>query len=174
MVTIVVAAGVPLLGKPLDWQNSVSYSWSGSRRQWLVTAIVMTLAVTGTCTSLVWWLIPHYHLPAVMYGFVVMGYVAAMGVAWAPMTDRPGEHSYLHAHFLGGAAVATLAFVILAIVLWFGVSVPTTARTVCIAAMILALCWPLLFFTPARRVFLALESVLALTISAAVILLLVG
>jgi hypothetical protein len=109
-----------------------------------------------------------------MYGVIAVAYAAFMGVAWIPMTERPGEHSYRHGHFLGGSILATLAIVSMATVVWFGVSVPIAARVACIAAMILAAGWPLLFFSPARRIFLILESLIAVTFSAAVVLLLVG
>lgn len=173
-VTAVVAAGVPLLGKPLDWQNSVSYTWAGSRRQFLVLAVVMSLAGAGMCAGLIAWVIPHYHMPALMYGVTVVAYIALMGVAWVPMTDKPGEHSYLHPHFVGGATLTTLAIVAMASAAWFGVNVPPAARVLSILAVVLAACWPLLFFSPARRAFLLLESLIALTFFGTLALLLIG
>jgi hypothetical protein len=173
-VIAVVAAGVPLLGKPLDWQNSVSYSWTGSRRKFLILAVVMSFAGAGMCAGWIEWIIPHYHLPALIYGVVAIAYIALMGVAWVPMTDKPGDHSYLHPHFVGGAALATLAIVAMASVAWFGVNVPVAARVLSFSAMILAACWPLLFFSPARRAFLLLESLIALTFFGTIVLLLIG
>lgn len=174
IAAIVVVAAVPLLSQPLDLQDSVSRSWSRSRRTWLVTAIAMSLAGTGISTSLAFWAIPHYSLPAFMYAVVAIAYIAFMGIAWVPMTDRPGEHSYWHGHFLGGSVVATLAIVAMATVVWFGASVPAAARIACIAAMMLAASWPFLFIGPARRVFLLLESSIAVAFSVAAVLLLVG
>jgi len=174
IATIVAVAAVPLLSGPLDWQDSVSRSWSKSLRRWLAIAIVMSLAGTGICTSLAFWVTPHYHLPAFMYGVIAVAYVAFMSVAWIPMTERPGEHSYLHGHFLGGLIITILALVAMATVVWFGVSVPMAARVACIAAMVLAAGWPFLFFGPGRRIFLLLESLIAVTFSMAVVLLLVG
>lgn len=162
-VAAVIAAAVPLLGKPLDWQNSVSYSWAGSRRQFFVLAVVMSLAGAGMCAGLMGWVIPHYHMPALMYGVTAVAYVALMGVAWVPMTDKPGEHSYLHPHFVGGAVLATLAIVAMASVAWFSMNVTTATRLLSLLAVVLAGCWPLLFFSPARRVFLILEGLIALT-----------
>jgi hypothetical protein len=109
-----------------------------------------------------------------MYVVIVLAYVAFMSVAWIPMMDRPNEHSYWHGHFLGGSALATLAVVAMAIVVWSGVDVPVIARIVCFAAMVLAAGWPLLFFTPLRRAFLVLEGLIAMTFSVAIVLLLVG
>ncbi len=171
LIIFVVAAGVPLLGEPLDWQDSVSRSWVRSRSRWLLVAVVMR---TGTCISLVLWLIPRYHLPALTYGVIAVVYVISFAVIWVPMTDRPGQHSYWHGHFLGASALSTLAAVTMAIVVWYGVNVSNAARIACFVAMILAVSWPLLFFSPARRMFLLLESLIAFTISVAIMLLLVG
>ena len=174
LIIFVVAAGVPLLGEPLDWQDSVSRSWARSRSKWLIVAVVMSFAVTGTCISLVLWLIPRYHLPALTYGIIGIVYVISFTVTWVPMTDRPGQHSYWHGHFLGASALSTLAAVTMAMVVWFGVNVSNAARIVCFVAMISAVSWPFLFFSPARRMFLLLESLIALTIAVAIMLLLVG
>lgn len=171
-ITAVVAAGVPLLGAPLDWQNSVSYSWSGSRRKFLTLAIVMSLAGAGICAGLVSWVIPHYRLPVLMYGVVAVAYVALMSVAWVPMNNRPGEHSFLHGHFLGGALLATLAVVAMVCVVWFSTDVPVLTRAMSCLTMLLAASWPLLFFSPARRAFLVLESLIALTFFGTILLLL--
>jgi len=126
------------------------------------------------CTGLIVWSIPHYHLPELMYGVVAVAYVALMGVAWVPMTEKPGEHSYLHPHFLGGATLATLAIVAMVSVTWFGLGVPTPARVLSFSAMVLAACWPLLFFSPARRVFLVFESLIALAFLGTLTLLLIA
>jgi hypothetical protein len=174
MVTIVVAAGIPLLSGPFDWQNSVSNSWTSSHRIWLTLAIVMSLAGTTGCASLAWWVIPHYHLPMLMYAVIALAYVAFMSVAWIPMVNRPGEHSYWHGHFLGGSALATLAVIAMILIVWCGVGVPMATRIVCFAAMVLAAGWPLLFFTPLRRAFLVLEGLIAMTFSVAIVLLLAG
>ena len=109
-----------------------------------------------------------------MYAIILAAYIAFMAVAWLPMTDRPGEHSYLHGHFLGGSALATLAIAAMATVALFGSNVPVETRVVCGAAMVLAAGWPLLFIGPARRIFLAFESLIAVTFSVAIVLLLVG
>jgi len=174
MIIFVLAAGVPLLGGPLDWQDSVSHSWTKSQHKWLLFGVLMSLAVTGACISLVLWLIPHYHLPSLTYGVIALVYVASFAVIWIPMTDRPGQHSYWHGHFLGGGGLCTLAVIAMAIVLWFGINVSNVARIACFVAMIFAVSWPLLFFSPARRMFLVLESLIAVTIWAAIMLLLVG
>lgn len=172
IAAIVVTSALPLLGAPLDWQDSVSHSWAGSRRRWLRMATLFSLAGTGLCVSLAFWVIPHYHLPAFMYAVILLAWVAFMGVAWIPMTNRPGEHSYSHGHFLGGSVLATSAILAMAVVVWFGVDVSSPARLVCIMAMTFALAWPLLFISPAKRFFLALESLIAMTFSTAVVLLL--
>lgn len=174
IAVIVVAAAVPLLGKPLDWQDSVSHSWAGSARKQQVMAVVMSLAGTGICTSLALWVIPRYHLPAFMYGVILAAYLAFLGVALVPMTERPGEHSFWHWHFLGGSSLATLAIVAMGTVAMFGTTVSLETRIVCFVAMVFAAGWPLLFFTRARRIFLALESLIAVTFSVAIILLLRG
>ena len=174
MIIFVLAAGVPLLGGPLDWQDSVSHSWASSQHKWQIFGVLMSLAVTGACISLVLWLIPYYHLPALMYGVIALVYVASFAVVWVPMTDRPGQHSYWHGHFLGASVLATLAAIAMATVVWFGLNVSNAARIACFVAMILAVSWPLLFFSPARRMFLVLESLIALMILVAIMLLLVG
>jgi hypothetical protein len=174
MVVIVMAAAVPPLSGPLDWRDSVSRTWTRSRRKWLVLAVLMSLAGTGLCVSLAWWVVPHYHLSALMYRVIAAAYLAFMGVAWIPMTDRPGEHSYWHGHFLGGTVLATLAVVAMAGVLWSGMGVSPVARMLCWVSMVLAAGWPFLFFSSARRMFLVLESVIALAFLVAVTMLLVG
>ena len=174
MIIFVVAAGAPLLGRPLDWQDSVSHSWARLQHKWLQFGLVMSLAVTGACMSLVLWLIPYYHLPIVMYGVIAIIYVISFAVIWIPMKDRPGQHSYWHGHFLSAGVISTLAVITMAIVLWFGINISNIARIACFVAMILSACWPLLFFNPVKRIFLVLESLMALTISVAIILLFVG
>jgi hypothetical protein len=174
IVLIVGAAGVTLFRGPLNWQDSVSYSWARSYRRWLMLAAVMSLAGTGICASLVFWVVPYYHLPVLMYGVVAAAYVAFMAVAWIPMKDRPGQHSYWHGHFLGGSVLATLAIIAMAMVVLNGVNVPILVRVVSFIAMVFAACWPLLFFSPAKRMFLVLESLIALTFSTAIVLLLIG
>ena len=170
-VTAVISAGAPLLGTPLDWQNSVSYSWSVSRRKFLVVGAILSLAGAGMCAGLLLWVIPHYHLPRLMYGIVVVAYIALMGIAWVPMDERPGEHSYFHYHFLGGGLIASLAIVAMASVVWFSTGVPYVTRVTAFLAMVFAIGWPLLFIGPAKRVFLAFESLIALTFLGTVILL---
>lgn len=174
MAVFVITAGLPVLSGSVDWQNSVSYTWSDTRRRFILVGLVMSLAVTAVCISLWFWLIPHYHLPVVTYLLMGLAYVAAMGVLWVPMRERPGEHSFRHIHFLGGATLATIAAVMMAIVLWFGVSVSYLSRIACVVAMLFAVCWPLLFLTSAKRAFLVLESFIALSSSAAIIFLLIG
>jgi hypothetical protein len=171
-VTAVMAAGTPLLSGPLDWRNSVSYSWTRSRRKFLALAIVMSLAGVGISIGWMFWIIPHYHLPTLMYGVVAVAYVALMGVAWVPMNYRPGEHSYLHGHFLGGSLMATLAAIAMACVVWFGTDISVVTRIVSSLSMLLAASWPLLFFSPARKAFLVLESLVALSFFSAIMLLL--
>lgn len=175
MIVFIATAGLPLLGGPVDWQNSVSYTWSGTKPKFLLVGVIMSLAVTCICASFLFWLIPFYHLPTLpSIAIIAVAYVAAIGVLWVPMRDRPGEHSFRHPHYIGGVTLATLAALFLAIVVWFGVNMSSLTRIACFFAMVLAACWPLLFFTKAKRVFLALESLIALSSSVAIILLLIG
>lgn len=163
IVVIIATAATPLFGGQLDWRDSLSRSWTGSRRTWLIMAAIMSVAGTGVCTSLALWAIPYYQLPAIMYGIIGVAYAAFMGVAWMPMAERPGEHSYWHGHFLAGSIVATLAFVAMAVIVCVGKALPPIAWVVCALSMILTAGWPLLFFKPARRIFLPLESLIATT-----------
>jgi hypothetical protein len=174
MTVIVAASALPLLRGPLDIRDSVSRTWSGSRRRWLTLAMVMSVAGTGMCASMGFWLVPYYDLPALTYAVIALAYVAFMGVAWVPMLERPGDHSYLHKHFLGGAALATLAIVAMAIIVFSGKDVPRAAWMACLVSMILAAGWPLPFTRRLRGVFLLIEALIALSFAAAVILLYAG
>lgn len=173
ILVIILASAIPLLGKPLDWQDSVSHSWVGSRRKWLTLATLLTIGGTGLCVSLALWAVPHYDLPVLLYGIIALAYAGMLAVAWVPMTDRPGEHSMLHGHFLGGSALATLAIIALASVIWFGTDVRSATRIASFIALLFAASWPLLFISPARRIFLALESLIAMSFLAALVLLFV-
>jgi hypothetical protein len=174
MIIFVAAAGLPLLGEQIDWQNSVSYTWARTRRRFVIVGLVMSVAVTLICASFWFWLVPHYRLPFFTYPLIVAAYTASIGVLWVPMHERPGEHSIRHLHFLGGAILATLAAIFLATVVWGGANVPSTLRFVCVIAMLLAALWPLLFITPARQRFLVGESLIALSSSVAIMFLLIG
>ncbi|MBL8122419.1 hypothetical protein JNM87_06775 [Candidatus Saccharibacteria bacterium] len=172
MVVIVATSALPLFGLTLDWQDSVSHAWVGSRRRWLWMATLFSLAGTNLCVSLAFWVVPHYQLPAFMYGIICLAWIAFMGVAWIPMRNRPGEHSYSNGHFIGGAVLATAAIFAMATVAWFGQSVSGPARLACYLAMAFALVWPLLFTSLLKRYFLALESLIAVAFSIAIVLLL--
>jgi hypothetical protein len=174
LAMFIAAAGFPLLLAPLDWRGSVSYSWSSSFRTYLSVAATITLGTTGVCITLTLWTIPHFQLPKVMYGILGITYITAMIVAWWPIKEQPGKHSYLHAHFLGAAALAMLALATMACVVFGGTNVMSYTKAVCFVAMILAASWPLLFFSPLRRIFLAVESVIALSICLALVLLIIG
>lgn len=174
ITTIALVAAMPVFKGPLDWQDSVSITWSRSRKTWLATAITMSLAGTGLCTSLAFWLIPHYKLPIVSYCIIAMAYIAFMCIAWVPMTEQPGEHSYLHGHFLGGATLATLAVAALAIIVWSGVGISPIVRIFGVISMIITASWPSMFFGPTRRIFLLHESAIAILFCTTTILLLIG
>jgi hypothetical protein len=172
-VIAVITAGIPLLMQPLDWGSSVSNSWAGSRRKFVTIAIVMSLTGAGMTLGWILWIIPFYQLPKLMYVIVSIAFIGLTAVAWVPMKERPGEHSLLQKHFLGGAAMVTLAIVAMACVTWYGSNITTATRAVSFDAMIFSACWPLLFFTRAKRIFLPLESLIALSFFMTLILLFV-
>ena len=119
-------------------------------------AVVLSLAGTVLCISLALWVVPHYRLPDYMYALILLAYAALLGVAWVPMTERPGEHSYRHGHFLSGSVR------------------PPSGALASVTSMVLAIGWPLLLVEPARRAFLVLESLIAVSFAVAVSLLFVG
>jgi|GEM_PF-4911928 len=137
ILLMVLTSATPLLGKPLDWQDSVSHSWIGSRRKWLTLATLLTIGGTGLCISLALWVVPHYDLPALLHGVIALAYIGLLAVAWIPMTDRPGEHSMTHGHFLGGSILATLAIIAMASIIWFGTDVPQATRVASFVALLL-------------------------------------
>lgn len=172
MLTIVITAAIPLTKQPLDWQDSVSHTWVGSRRTLLLMASIFSLAGTGLCASLAFGVVPHFHLPTLLYAVIFLAWVSFMAVAWIPMEYRPGEHSYAHGHFLGGAVLATSAILAMGLIAWRGVEVPTVPHVSCIVAFVLACLWPLPFTRPFKRFFLVIETLVALSFAVTVVLLL--
>src|SRR4051812_18342422 len=91
--------------------QSVSQTWSLSTKGHLLISIVLTVFGAGLCAFIVGWLVPTYVLWPGMYAVTLAGYLAVLGIAWFPITEKPGEHSFRHPHFIGGAVAACGAIV---------------------------------------------------------------
>jgi hypothetical protein len=102
LAAIVFTGVLPLMGKPFDPSRSVSQSWGETEQFHLFMGAVLTIAGAGFCAFVPGWLMPVYHLPAFMYVVTVLAYLAVLAVAWAPITEKPGEHSLRHPHFVEG------------------------------------------------------------------------
>lgn len=159
---IVIFGAAPLLRKPFDPTESVSQSWGGMPSTHRLLGIILTLFGAGFCAFLTGWLIPVYHLPTFMYGLTAVAYLALLSIAWIPITEKPGEHSLRHPHFVGGALGATGITISYMAILISQPTVPPVSRFLTIVALIYSLCWPLFFLRPARRAFLILECLFVL------------
>lgn len=154
---MLLAALALQLTERFDSSRSVSQVWARSRRSYIFTGVSMSVFGALLCLSLVGWHIPAYRLPTLMYPLVALAYLALLAIAWVPMTEKPGEHSLLHPHFLGGAFVATGAIVGFACILLARPAVPTASYWSTAVSLAYASMWPLFMTVRLRRFFLLLE-----------------
>lgn len=171
LLLILIAGVVPVLLAPKRLHGTVSQAWAGVPR-WIVGP-VMTLGALGVCAGIAGWIIPTYALPTFMYGVVALAFVAMLFIAWVPMHEAPGEHGLVHAHFIGGAGLATLAVVSLGTVVASDL-VPAGIRILGGAGAGIAACWPVLYLTNLKRYFMVAEILIAGVFSWCLIMLFVS
>lgn len=146
-----------LVTQQFDPSSSVSQSWSRSKRAFLFMGISMSVFGALLCVSLLGWTIPHYGLPVLLYPLVLLAYLALLVIAWVPMVEKPGEHSWLHPHFLGGGVVATGALVGFLLILQASPPVPPVSYWLTVLALAYGLLWPVFMLEKVRKYFLVLE-----------------
>lgn len=146
-----------LLTQKFDPSRSVSQSWSRSRRAYIFMGASVTVFGAMLTASLLWWTIPTYHLPALMYPLVTLAYLALLVIAWVPMFEKPGEHSLLHPHFISGGIVATGAAIGFLLILLARPAVPPVSYGAALIALAYGSLWPLFMTERWRRYFLVLE-----------------
>lgn len=154
---MLAAALLVLLTQQFDASRSVSQSWSRSRRAYVFMGVSVTVFGALLVVSLMGWTIPHYGLPWLMYPLVSLAYLALLVIAWVPMIEKPGEHSLLHPHFVGGGIVATGAAIGFLLILLAKPAVPALSFWITVAALSYGALWPLFMTRHLRRYFLVLE-----------------
>ena len=174
MLVILVGGTIPVLGSVTSPSQSVSQLWASSRQKHLATSILLTIFGAGFCGWLAAWLIPNYQLWPGMYVVVALAYVATLGVAWFPLSDKPGEHSLRHPHFIGGATVTYGVVMGYIVILLAHGKIPPVSHGLAIAALVYSAAWPTFFLRGIRNYFIVLEILLVLLFSAVMIALTLG
>lgn len=154
---IIVCGTIPALKTLKSPGQSISQSWAIVGKQRWFTSAALTVFGAGLSASVIGWLVPTYKLWAGMYLVTSLSYLACLTVAWFPMMEKPGEHSYWHPHFIGGATVAYGAVAGYAIILLAGAPIPPISRYLTVSALIYSALWPIFFHRAVRKYFIYLE-----------------
>ena len=157
LTTILVLGIWPVLRAPIALHGTVSQTWTvpRNRRRWFSWAL--SVAGLGTGAGIAGWLIPHFGLSPLLYVITVLACAAMQLVAWVPLHDLPGEHSWRHGHFIGGAALATLAALALGLLAFVPSRIPPAVAVVSAVAAGIAASWPVWYVSHLKRYFLLAE-----------------
>lgn len=162
LLIVVVSGAMPVFQTITSLSQSVSQTWTANESTRRLISVVLTIFGAGICAFMAGWLIPTYQLWPGMYLVILLGYIAVLGIAWVPMTESPGEHSFKHPHFVGGAAAACGAIIGYAAILLANGDVPQTSYYITLAALIYTAMWPLFLLRGVRNYFIVLEVILVL------------
>lgn len=154
---MILAAFALQITHRFDTGMSVSQVWAHSRRSYLLMGIIMSVFGLIFCVSMLYWLLPTYRLATIMYPLVMASYIALLFIAWVPMKEKPGQHSMMHLHFLGGGFVATGALIGFLVIVSARPMVPPVSYWLAVAAIPYTAAWPLFMSAWLRQYFLVLE-----------------
>ena len=168
LAVIVISGAIPVFRTVTRPGQSVSQTWSSDTRGHRLISIILTVFGAGLCAFMVGWLIPTYQLWPGMYAITLVGYLAILGVAWFPMTEGPGEHSFWHPHFIGGAVTACGAIIGYTAILLANADIPPFSYRLTLIALLCTAAWPLFFLREVRNYFIVLEVIVVMLFMAVI------
>jgi len=174
LAAILAASIGPVIKSVSSAGQSISQLWAAAEKHHLLISVVLTVGGAGLCAYILGWLIPTYKLWPGMNFVALAGYLAILAVAWFPMIEAPGLHSWRHPHFIGGAVVAYGAVVGYLVILLSGTGIPHPSRIIAVIALAYSAFWPVLFLPGIRNYFMILETILVVLFIAVIATLTLG
>lgn len=133
LVAVLLLGLLILIRNPTDSTLSISNYIASKQHYFWIMGLALTFGGAVFYGFIVFWLIPHYELPAFTYWLLLVAFIGQLCVAWIPTTrTSPRWKRYLHN--CGGLTVGTVMVACLWIVATTGNSMSSLLSDIVLAA----------------------------------------